>query len=103
MAVKEFLHILLFVTLMALKVSAVPIYLHDCQDDGHTDDCELCEHVIHNQKTELSSPPQFQGFEIDSTPILHRHESDYEGVHTSTPINKLHFGRPPPNSKGLFI
>ncbi len=83
---------------MVLKVSAAPIYFHDCQDDGHLDDCEICEHSIHNQNAEFSIPPQFQSFENDSVPTLHQHESYYESVYITTLIIHLRFGRPPPYS-----
>ncbi len=96
MTVKRFLHILLFVTLIVLKASAAPVYLHSCHDDEHIDDCELCEHAIHNQNIEFSTPPQFQIFEIDSTPILYQHKNHYESVYIKTHIIDLRFGRPPP-------
>jgi hypothetical protein len=97
MAAKKLLHILLFMALMTLKVSAAPIYLHECQEDGQIDDCELCEHAIHNQHIAFATPPQFQGIEIDSIPTLYQHKKNYESVAILTGVIPLHFGRPPPH------
>ncbi|GAA3514403.1 hypothetical protein GCM10022393_30430 [Aquimarina addita] len=102
MAVKEFLHMLFFVTLIALKVSAASIYLHDCHNDEHMDDCELCDHAIHNQNIEFSTPPQFQDFEIDTTPVSYKHENHYEPVYITTTVINLLYGRPPPISSGFI-
>ena len=96
MAMKKYLYISLFLTLITFKVSAIHVYLHNDHDDEHIDDCELCEYTIYNQNIEFSAPPQFQGFEIDYIPTFCQQENHYESVCITTFINDVHFGRPPP-------
>lgn len=97
MARKKHLYSLFLVILIALKVSAVHIYVHQGHDDGCVDDCKLCEQAIYNQNIAFSTPPQFQSFEIDFTPIFCQQEMHYEGVFITTLINDIYFGRPPPS------
>lgn len=94
---RKYLHILFLVALIALKVSAVHVYFHNCDEEEHMDDCELCEHAIYNQNIEFSTPTQFHSFEIDHTSTFCQLESHYESVCITTFINDTHFGRPPPS------
>lgn len=98
MASIKYLHILFLVTLIALKVSAILIYVHHHECDGQIDDCELCDHAIHNQSIEFSTPPLFQGTEIERSLFLFQPNSHYKSVCVTTHINNTHFGRPPPTS-----
>ncbi len=97
MVAKKYLHILFFVTLMVLKVSAIAIYLHHdtCEQ---VDDCEICEHAIYNQSNEFSNPPHFQAIEVSQSPSLWQPKSRYKSVSIPTLSNNTHFARPPPTS-----
>jgi len=86
------------VALIVLKVSAIQVFLHDCEDEGQKNDCELCDHAIHNQNIEFSTPPQPHGFEIDHTPVFCQRESHYKSVCIATPINDIHFGGSSPHT-----
>ena len=94
---RKYSYMLFFIALIALKLSAVQIYVHDCADEGNVNDCELSEHAIHNQNIEFSTPPQFHSFEIDDISNIGQLVSHYESICISIPINDTYFGRPPPS------
>jgi len=93
---RNYSYMLFLIVLIALKVSAIQLYLHDCSDDRNVNDCELCEKAIHNQNLKFSTPPQYHGFEIDIIPFFSQLESHYDSICISIPINDTCFGRPPP-------
>ena len=93
---RKYPYMLFLVGLIALRVSAINIYLHDCTDERNINDCELCEHAIHSQNIEFTTPPQFHGFEVDIIPFFSQLESHYDSICESIPINDTFLGRPPP-------
>ena len=97
MAMKKYVHLFFFVTLIAFKVSAIHVYFHDCADDGKVDDCEICEHAINNQTLAFSFSEIFHSFEVDPTPTFCTKESHYKSVKIKTLVTKVYFGRPPPS------
>jgi hypothetical protein len=96
---RKYSYMLFLIVLIAFKVSAIQLYLHDCSDDRNVNDCELCEHAIHNQNIEFSTTPKFHSFEIDIIPFFPQPESHYNSICISIPINDTYFGRPPPQNK----
>jgi len=89
---------MLLLFLITIKVSAIGIYLHDCQDDENTDVCEVCESAIYNQNIEFSPIDEFHNLEIDHTTIFYYLENHYKSIFTKILFNnKVFYGRPPPS------
>ncbi len=95
MVAKKQLYTLLLFALIALKVSALPIYSH-YSDDTHVDDCELCEHAIANQVVEFFTPDQIVHPEADEVPVFSKQVATYEGIQLKSHFDDARFGRPPP-------
>ena len=97
MAGKKHIYSLFLIALIALKVSAVHIYVQQGHDDECADDCQLCDHAIYSQSTAFSTPPQYYSFEIDHLPNFCQREVHYESICITALVNDSCFGRPPPS------
>lgn len=97
-AMRRDIYTLVFLALITFKVStaAIHIHLHHGHDDGHEDQCELCEHAIYHQNLEFSTPTDLVSTEAENTPDQHRPINLYESVDVDTFLNNTLFGRPPP-------
>ena len=53
---KKIFGLLLFASLMLLKVSAFHVYVHEHESCNTVEDCEICDIVLDNQTSDLDIP-----------------------------------------------
>lgn len=97
MAVKKFLYSFILLALLAFKVSAMHVYLHQ-EEDIQIEDCELCEHAVQNQNAAFSVtfPPSIP---LNATaPINVLKVERFETPALSNALIALPFTRPPPTA-----
>lgn len=104
MVARKLIYSFILLILITFKVSSAAVhnYLHHEYDDGHEEQCELCEHAIYHQNLEF--PFSYQTEVPTNTTVLHLSSAPI-GVKSlevsSYSISQL-FTRPPP-SLSLFF
>ncbi len=99
MAVKKHLYTVVFLALIAFKVSSATVHIHlhhEHDEEEHTEDCTLCDHAIYYQNIEFSTPEYTETPSQTKIAVKSFLADDMESQPERNSFEHYFFTRPPP-------